>query len=661
MATFIRDWMLKYGTGQSESPLGMMLGLRNLALYLVRKSTSLGEFLQQTLQGLALTLLNTLFLDFQYFCQLQPLISLPEAANAEEFANSANEFSFIVNCHQHHYLGEFLMNQTLGPALREKWYSPIRQDGNPALELNRKQAQSYLDTSSTFLKTLLVLSHLTSGAPARGTEINQVIWHNTAINHRSLFIDPATKLFLIQLGYSKTFNQYGQEKEAIRVLPQALSYLLLAYLLVVRPFKQFLWIQMTKSLPEAEFLLFYDSRVSKAFSSRVLSRSLKNLTHKALGFRLGLHGWRHLAQAFIRYGLSEDPLAYSGNESDEEALGAEQMHHSKLTGLKIYGRQTFTLQNLTPDHQSSLIHFSQRWHEYLGLGPNQVILNELFYPQRPEASEPRIADGSTGAESRVTPSNLLPQAAPLVQFHYPRRPEASPPVDRVSVGEFNQYISLYQESAPHDVLPAVNIPDSEFDQFQLLARDTRPIQARPFLNSGVLDHLIKEFIQNNQATWRTPEQRQAFHLMMLKTPYLFVVLPTASGKTTLFLIGASLATSRTTIIISPLVALKMDLFKKADALGLQPVIWEESTDETLSPRLVVVQIESLLNPRFYAFARELAQKGYLDRIIWDECHLISLAKGYRLVMHRVKQALALPVPMVFSSAILPQHLESDLI
>ncbi|KAA8646634.1 uncharacterized protein ATNIH1004_008067 [Aspergillus tanneri] len=318
-------------------------------------------------------------------------------------------------------------------------------------------------------------------------------------------------------GYSKTFNQYGQEKEAIRVLPQALSYLLLAYLLVVRPFKQFLWIQMTKSLPEAEFLLFYDSRVSKAFSSRVLSRSLKNLTHKALGFRLGLHGWRHLAQAFIRYGLSEDPLAYSGNESDEEALGAEQMHHSKLTGLKIYGRQTFTLQNLTPDHQSSLIHFSQRWHEYLGLGPNQVILNELFYPQRPEASEPRIADGSTGAESRVT----------QVIF-YPKQ-------------------HLWSNST----------------------------------TQGGLRHLHR---------W--------------------------------------------------IESLLVNLI----------IIWEESTDETLSPRLVVVQIESLLNPRFYAFARELAQKGYLDRIIWDECHLISLAKGYRLVMHRVKQALALPVPMVFSSA-----------
>ncbi|THC87342.1 hypothetical protein EYZ11_013212 [Aspergillus tanneri] len=635
MATYIREWMVKYCTGHEE-------------LHKPR-----GAFLQNTLQGLALTLANTLFLDFRYFQQVWPLISLSEAANAEEFTNSAKDFSFAA----------------LGPALQDKWFTPIRQNSHQTLELNQNQARSYLNTSGSFLKTLLVLSHLTSGAPSRGTEINQVIWQNTAINHRNLFLDPSTKLFLIQLRYSKNFSRLGQEMRALRVLPEALSYLLLAYLLVIRPFERCLLVHLTKCLPEAEFLLFYDSRVSRAFSARVLSRSMKTLTHKGLGFRLGLHGWRHIAQGFIRYGLNEDPLAYLDNddELDDEDLAARQMHHSRQTGLQIYGRQPVTLQNMTHDHQGSLIWFSQRWHEYIGLGPNQVMLNQLFYPQTTQAPhEPEEAAGSgsrvnTRAGFTVDSSELLPQAAAVVQFHYPKQSEATPPVETISIGEFHRYISLYRDTTPPDLLPAVNLPDSEFDEFQLLSRDARPNPARPFVNSGVLDHLIKEFMQNSQANWRTPEQRQAFHLIIRKTPYLFLVLPTGGGKTTLFLMGASLATSRTTIIISPLVALKIDLIRKAEVLGLEPVMWEESTDKTRSPRLVVVQIESLRNPRFFAFARGLVQKGHLDRIIWDECHLISLSKGYRLVMHRVKQALALPVSMIFSSATLPQYIESDLI
>ena len=49
-------------------------------------------------------------------------------------------------------------------------------------------------------------------------------------------------------------------------------------------------------------------------------------------------------------------------------------------------------------------------------------------------------------------------------------------------------------------------------------------------------------------------------------------LPTAGGKTTLFLLRASLATSKTTIIVAPLMILKQDLEQKARDLGLSPAV-----------------------------------------------------------------------------------------
>jgi superfamily II DNA helicase RecQ len=57
---------------------------------------------------------------------------------------------------------------------------------------------------------------------------------------------------------------------------------------------------------------------------------------------------------------------------------------------------------------------------------------------------------------------------------------------------------------------------------------------------------------------------------MKQIPYLFLILPTTTGKTTLFLFRASLFSSQVTIIVILLISLKLDLLGKANALGLRP-------------------------------------------------------------------------------------------
>jgi superfamily II DNA helicase RecQ len=148
--------------------------------------------------------------------------------------------------------------------------------------------------------------------------------------------------------------------------------------------------------------------------------------------------------------------------------------------------------------------------------------------------------------------------------------------------------------------------------------------------------------------------------MMTKPSYLHVILPTAGGKATLFLIGASLATSKTTIIVSPLIALKIDLFQKATTFGLQPIIWDELCDTpSCRVRVLLVQIEHVTNPKFIGMVNELVSAGDVDRMIWDECHMIPLTKDYRTNMYRVYQALIASVPMVFSTATFPDCLRAE--
>ncbi|KAE8383925.1 P-loop containing nucleoside triphosphate hydrolase protein, partial [Aspergillus alliaceus] len=209
--------------------------------------------------------------------------------------------------------------------------------------------------------------------------------------------------------------------------------------------------------------------------------------------------------------------------------------------------------------------------------------------------------------------------------------------------------------------PADPDPDrDQLDQAQRLRQLVSHQASTVTLPQAILNRLLKEFMQDEQATFRSLAQARALHALLTKVPYLILILPTAGGKTTLFLLGASLAISQTTILVAPLVALKMDLYRKAQALGLSVRIYEDGYDQGSIPRILLVSIESLAMPRFYSYTRTLAAQGQLDRVIFDECHLIPLAQSYRQVMHRVKQVMQLPVPMVFSSATLPKHLETEL-
>lgn len=463
IAPWIQDWMTNWFSASSETPLGHVLALRNIALFLIRNDTSLGEvslvgpdtlkyrqihvsksnltaFLIQSIQALAHQLGNTLFLGFQNFQRFQDLgFSLGVAANYELFSDSTNNFSIIANP-KGREASQLLINLVLEPENLGTWFNSIRtSEGHPALELNKSRARQYLKDSSTFLKELLALSHMTSGAPARGTEINQVIWRNSTSTGRNIYLDPGHRQFLIRLAYSKNYTRFGQSSNSIRLLPESISYLVLVYLAVIRPFEEFLVGQLKGDLPGNDFLLFFNMESGQIMSSRTLSTTLKTISNRVLGQKISVSPWRHITQAFIRHGLQVDPLAYFRNEEDDydlEALGARQMHHSRARGQQNYGRELASFKGVVPDEQAALIEFSQQWHSYLGLAPEQLPLGSLFYPR--SSSETLIAS----INPRVPSQLQMPLARSLVQVQRPRQSGIEPPARNISIGEFHEFLGL---------------------------------------------------------------------------------------------------------------------------------------------------------------------------------------------------------------------------
>ena len=139
-------------------------------------------------------------------------------------------------------------------------------------------------------------------------------------------------------------------------------------------------------------------------------------------------------------------------------------------------------------------------------------------------------------------------------------------------------------------------------------------------------------------------------------PTLLLILPTGGGKSTLFLLAASLSTSKTTILVVPLVALKANLVDKAKSLGISYTIWEDlEASEVVqrTPALTFVSLETASKSSFLHLITQIRSR--IDRVIMDEAHIIPLASNYRHVCNQLTHITRLEIPIVLATATMTQE------
>jgi hypothetical protein len=107
----------------------------------------------------------------------------------------------------------------------------------------------------------------------------------------------------------------------------------------------------------------------------------------------------------------------------------------------------------------------------------------------------------------------LPLARPLVEFRYPLCARATTPTYRVSLGQFNEFISL--AGVPKAASPSpseTHNQDSGLAIRQLALSPLVPSQLH--LGLGLLTCVLKEFLNNKDASFRSAKQQGAFYLMI---------------------------------------------------------------------------------------------------------------------------------------------------
>jgi len=111
--------------------------------------------------------------------------------------------------------------------------------------------------------------------------------------------------------YDKARKRRGNTEYIIRCLPDALSQVLVQYLVYVSPFARAL------DQRESEYL-FGDGR--GPWAGEELSQALSRETQKHLGVQLTVSGWRHVAIGIATRHLTRASRTWEKDEEDEDGI-----------------------------------------------------------------------------------------------------------------------------------------------------------------------------------------------------------------------------------------------------------------------------------------------------------------------------------------------------
>jgi superfamily II DNA helicase RecQ len=157
--------------------------------------------------------------------------------------------------------------------------------------------------------------------------------------------------------------------------------------------------------------------------------------------------------------------------------------------------------------------------------------------------------------------------------------------------------------------------------------------------------------------WKSPQQKEATERIVEGVSPLFVILPTAAGKTTSFLLPAKMKGAKTTVIITPLVALGSQLKSSCIQMGLDVEIFVKG--RARKARVVIVVTETAGTEDFKEFVMELQLNKQLDRVVWDEAHMLVNDQSYRLAISG-SSSLQLKCQLVFVTATCPPSMVEEI-
>lgn len=231
-----------------------------------------------------------------------------------------------------------------------------------SIKWNTGLLRAYLGWVDEFLRRLLLLVHMTSGQPARATELISIRYCNTPEGrHRNIFIEHGLVCFVTS--YHKSQSTTNSIKIIHRYLPREVSELVVYYLWLIQPFTE-----------QADmFARQSDSRIRSAFfwpkmrghwDAARLGVIMKSQGEEHLQTKLNVLNWRHAA-----IGISRVHLKCGGFKRDygpDDPVVDEQAAHGSWTAGTVYARGLQEAPGVIEAKRIRYRAISSEWHKLLG-------------------------------------------------------------------------------------------------------------------------------------------------------------------------------------------------------------------------------------------------------------------------------------------------------
>ena len=568
----------------------------------------------QVLIGEATEILNT-----DLLFDLRGLIDRPVSSLQDNMAELSPGRCFLddprnrLHAVRDHMVEQLLQTPTLRVQFLKEPSPSVDSEEPPGERLAVKELETarYFQSNQRFLQLLAVLIIMTAGLPARRKELLGISWCNQE-SPRNIYVYDG--LLAVITSYHKSQWRVGNRPVA-RFLPPCLGDLLVRYLIYVPPVLQFFSYCMQSQYPRG----FLFSTGNGVWSPDQVSAAMKLHTNRVLGVGIRHRQWRHIAIALDRrffqgvaarvYNLSSDLQGQQEGTSDSDldpiyrdASSRSLPSYARTAGSAHHWQAAHTMETNISHYGNTALPFNQLTDSLLAeFCSVSRQFHQLAHLQAPQTSCGRKRPGSG--------SSILPMLS--------KKPLLG------SRRHFRQ--QLWTWTAIEKSLKDLFGPD---------------------------------------ATARDRMQRDALRLLAGNVPESVIVMPTAGGKSTLYLILSRLPSAEVTVVVVPYIALRQDLIRRCRDHRI-PYWRYDQTDRMQDrlhtvPSLVLVDVETAVTSGFLALARQLNDLGRLDRLILDEAHLILTAAYYREHLGLLGVLRRIACSFTCLTATLPPHGELDL-
>jgi superfamily II DNA helicase RecQ len=498
------------------------------------------------------------------------------------------------------------LEETLTKMMGSPYGRKLRNAQNSAWQ--PKAARRYLRQVEKFLEFLLFLTHVTSGQPARGSEITTARHRNGYMQDRNLFVIDGQVVFISR--YHKSQAMWDKPKVIPRFLPWRVGQLFAVFLAYVQPLAEHL---NSERLGISPTDYIWASGAGPWETSR-LSRILARETSIWLGSRFTALEYRHAAITIGREVVSKHfsegtQEALTEGEWEEPEMQPEsgldlQAGRTELTGTLRYGVEMGIVSHLSHRSIELFQHLSSRWHSFLQL--------------------------SSASPTALMLKSTTKGTALVSQEDYVQKPAKAVGLPQDS----------YCPAATQSVLGA-----------------ERPAE----ISDSELQGLVRRVVQRQgPLTFKSPEQETALRAILAGETPLVVVLPTGGGKSLLFMAPACLPSPGVTIVVVPFRELIRDLKKRLAEAKIPAIEWVAGHSTNSPATVIVVSADTAGELSFLTFVTLLQEGGWLKRIVIDECHLTFTSYDWRPRLAHLSRLRSIRAQFILLTATQPPLLEFEL-